>query len=132
MLWKRRTAASKQDHRVVVGCVLGSGIVLPVLAGAGNDGESVAAGSGSGMRGTRAGGQQGRENRAGAKGEGRVEVIPAGGGAAAAAAERRPEAKHCADGRRSRAAHARGRRREGGGPGGLFENFRNLRDLSIN
>jgi hypothetical protein len=32
----------------------------------------------------------------------------------------------------SRAARARGRRTEGGGPRGLFENFRNLRDLLVN
>jgi hypothetical protein len=57
---KRRTAASKQDHRVVVGCVLRPGTVLRVLTGAGNDDEGVTAGGGSGMRGARKGGQQGR------------------------------------------------------------------------
>jgi hypothetical protein len=61
-----------------------------------------------------------------------VGVIPAGGGAAAAA-KRRPGAKHCAGGRRkqSRAARARGRRREGRGLGGLFGNFKNSRDFLV-
>jgi hypothetical protein len=36
-----------------------------------------------------------------------------------------------AAGGQSRAARARGRRREGRGPGGLFRNFKNLRGLSI-
>jgi hypothetical protein len=71
-------------------------------------------------------------NRAGI-GEGRrVEVDLAGGGAAAAA-ERRLGVRLCTGGRRqSRVARARGRRREGRGPGGLFGNLRNLRDLSVN
>jgi hypothetical protein len=71
-------------------------------------------------------------NRAGI-GEGRrVEVDLAGGGAAAVA-ERRPGARLCAGGReQSRAARARGGRREGRGPGGLFGNLRNLRDLLVN
>jgi hypothetical protein len=40
--------------------VLRPGLVLRVRTEAGNDGESMAAGGGSGMRGARAGGQQGR------------------------------------------------------------------------
>jgi hypothetical protein len=36
-----------------------------------------------------------------------------------------------AAGGQSRAARARGRRREGRGPGGLFGNFKNLRGLSV-
>jgi hypothetical protein len=40
--------------------VLRPGVVLRVRTGAGNNGEGVAAGGGSGMRGARAGGQQGR------------------------------------------------------------------------
>jgi hypothetical protein len=60
MLWKRRAATGKQDHRAAVGRVLRPGVVLLVPAGAGNDGKSVVAGGGSGMRGTRKGGQQGR------------------------------------------------------------------------
>jgi hypothetical protein len=60
MQWKRSAAMSKQDHGVVVGHVLRPGTVLQVLARAGNDVEGVAAGSGSGMRGAREGGQQGR------------------------------------------------------------------------
>jgi hypothetical protein len=43
-----------------VECVLRPGVVLRVRTGAGNNGEGVAAGGGSGMRGARAGGQQGR------------------------------------------------------------------------
>jgi hypothetical protein len=42
-----------------VGHVLRPGTVLRVLAGAGNNGEGVAAGGGSGMRGASEGGQQG-------------------------------------------------------------------------
>jgi hypothetical protein len=40
--------------------VLRPGVVLRVQIGAGNDGEGVAASGGSGMRGARVGGQQGR------------------------------------------------------------------------
>jgi hypothetical protein len=61
MLWKRRTTASKQDHCAAVERVLRPGVVLRVRIGAGNNGEGVPAGGGSGMRGARAGGQQGRE-----------------------------------------------------------------------
>jgi hypothetical protein len=43
----------------------------------------------------------------------------------------RGEALHRWKGKQSRASRARGRREERG-PGGLFENFRNLRDLSVN
>jgi hypothetical protein len=68
MLWKRRAAIGKQDHRAAVGCVLRLGAVLWVPVGAGNDGESVAASGGSGMRGARKGGQQGR-GRGPGKGE---------------------------------------------------------------
>jgi hypothetical protein len=57
MLWKRRAATGKQDHRAAVGRVLRPGAVLWVPAGAGNDGESVAVGGGSGMRGAHKGGQ---------------------------------------------------------------------------
>jgi hypothetical protein len=86
----------------------------------------------SGIRGAR-GRAAGEGNRAGAGGERHVAVIPAGDGAAAAA-ERRLGAKHCRwhEGEQSRGARARGRRREGRGSGGLFENFRNLRDLWVN
>jgi hypothetical protein len=70
-------------------------------------------------------------NIAGARGDGRVEVISAGGGAAAAA-ERRPEATHCAGSRGGQSrARARGRRREEGGPRDLFGNSKNFRDLSV-
>jgi hypothetical protein len=68
MLWKRRAATGKQDHRAAIGRVLRPGVVLWVPAGAGNNGESVAVGGGSGMRGARKGGQQGR-GRGPGKGE---------------------------------------------------------------
>jgi hypothetical protein len=104
-----------------------------VRTGAGNGGDDAAAGDGSGKSWRVRRRAAGEGNRAGVGRGRRVGVIPAGGGAAAAA-ERLPDVKHCAGGRgkQSRAARARGRRREGGGPGGLFENFRNLRDLSVN
>jgi hypothetical protein len=88
----------------------------------------VQAGAGNGGARGRAAGEG---NRAGAEGERRVEVIPAGGGAVAAAAERWPEAKHC----RWQEAEQRStcsRKKKGGGPGDLFGNLRNLRDLSVN
>jgi hypothetical protein len=118
MLWKRRTAASKQDHRVVVEHVLRPGAVLGVSAGAGNDGESAAAGGGSGMHGARARGQQGRGTRP-VVGRGRhVGVIPVGGGAAAAA-ERRPRVTHCTGGRRTEQGSTCPRKKKrGDGSGG--------------
>jgi hypothetical protein len=70
-------------------------------------------------------------NRAGI-GEGRrVEVDPAGGGAAVAA-ERWPGAGHCTGGRRSRAEeHVLEEEERGGGPGDLFGNSDNFRDLLV-
>jgi hypothetical protein len=102
MLWKRRTAASKQDHRAAVERVLRPGVVLQVRTGAGSGGNDVAAGGGSGRSWRAQKRAAGKGNRAGAGGERRVEVDPAGGGAAAAA-ERRLGAGHCAGGKRSRA-----------------------------
>jgi hypothetical protein len=66
----------------------------------------------------------GEGNRAGAGGERRVDVIPAGGGMAVAA-KRRPGAKHYRwqEGEQSRGARARGRRREGRGSGGPVWKF---------
>jgi hypothetical protein len=64
---------------------------------AGNGGDDVAAGGGSGNSWRVRGRVAGKGNRAGIGRGRRVEVNPAGGGAAAAA-ERRPEAKHCAGG----------------------------------
>jgi hypothetical protein len=64
----------------------------------------------------------------------RVEGGEAGGGTAAAA-ERRPGAKHCrrqGEAEQSRGARARGRRREGRGPGDWFGILKNFRDLSVN
>jgi hypothetical protein len=85
-----------------------------VQAGAGNGSEGMAAGGRLGNS-WRARGRAAEEgNRAGAGGDGRVEVISAGGGAAAAA-EQRPGVRLCAGGRRGQSrARARGRRREGG------------------
>jgi hypothetical protein len=60
MRWKGSAATSKLDHGVVVGHVLRPRMVLRVLAGAGNDGEGVAASGGLGMHGASEGGQQGR------------------------------------------------------------------------
>jgi hypothetical protein len=73
-----------------------------VRTGAGNSGDDVAAGGGSGKSWRVRRRAAGEGNRAEVGRGQRVGVIPAGGGAAAAA-ERRPEAKHCAGGRRSRA-----------------------------
>jgi hypothetical protein len=114
MLWKRRTAASKQDHWAAVECVLRPGGALRVQAGAGNDGKGVAAGGrfeNSWHARVRAAGEG---NRAGAGGDGRVEVALAGGGAAAAA-ERQPEAKHSGGRRGNRAGHVLGEEEERGG-----------------
>jgi hypothetical protein len=123
---------SKQGHRVVVERVLRSGGVLRVPAGAGNDGEGMAA---DGRLGTpwRARRRAAREGNRAGTGRGRcVEVISARGGAAAVA-ERRPEAKHCQwQERKQSRARAWGRRREGRGPRDLFGNLKNLRDLSVN
>jgi hypothetical protein len=104
-----------------------------VLAGAGNGGEGLAAGGRLGNAWHARKRAAGEGNRAGTGRGRRVEVIPAGGGAAAAA-ERRPGAKHCRwqEGEQSRGARARGRRREGRGPGDLFGNLKNFRDLSVN
>jgi hypothetical protein len=90
MLWKRRAATSKQDHRAAVRRVLRPGVMLWVLAGAGNDGEGVAAGGRLGNSWHARGRAAGEGNRAGAGGERRVDVIPAGGGAAAARGEALP------------------------------------------
>jgi hypothetical protein len=96
--WKGSAGTSKQGHKVVVECVLRPGRVLRIPAGAGNNGEGMAAG-GVLERSWRARGRAAREgNRAGTGRDRRVEVISAGGGAAAAA-EQRPEAKDCAGGR---------------------------------
>jgi hypothetical protein len=84
----------KQDHRVGAERVLRPGVMLRVLAGAGNGREGVAADGRLGNAWRARGRAAGEGNRAGAEGERRVEFILAGGGAAAAA-ERRPEAKHC-------------------------------------
>jgi hypothetical protein len=65
-----------------------------VQAGAGNGGEGVATSGRLGNSWRTRGREVGKGNRAGAGGERRVDVIPAGGGAAAAA-ERRLGAKHC-------------------------------------
>jgi hypothetical protein len=73
----------------------------------------------SGSRGACKRGQRRGENRAGAGGEGRVEVDQAGGGATAAAQRRRQGALHRRQGGQSRAARARGGRRKGG-PRGSF------------
>jgi hypothetical protein len=73
-----------------------------VRIGAGNSGNDVAAGGGSGKSWRVRRRVVGEGNRAGVGRGRRVGVIPAGGGAVAAL-ERRPGAKHCAGGRRSRA-----------------------------
>jgi hypothetical protein len=65
-----------------------------VQAGAGNGGEGVAAGGRLGNSWRAWGRAAGEGNRAGAGGERRMDVIPAGGGAAVAA-ERWPGAKYC-------------------------------------
>jgi hypothetical protein len=93
MLWKRRAATSKQDHRAAVRRVLRPGVMLWIPAGAGNDGEGVMAGGRLRNLWRARGRAAGEGNRAGAGGERRVDVIRAGGGAASAA-ERRPGAKH--------------------------------------
>jgi hypothetical protein len=102
-----------------------------VQAGAGNSGEGVAASGRLGNAWRARGRAAGEGNRAGVGGERRVEVAPAGGGTAAA--ERRPGATHCRrqEGKQSRGARARGRRREGRGPGDLFGNSKNFRDLMV-
>jgi hypothetical protein len=78
------------------------------------------------------GGEQGRSRERTTHGGHPSRRWSGGGGRAATAAERRPGLKHCAGGRgkQSRAARVRGRRREGRGPGDLFGNFKNLKDLS--
>jgi hypothetical protein len=133
MQWKGSAAMGKQDHRAGAERVLRPGAMLRVLAGAINGGEGVAAGERlrNAWRARERAAVKG--NRAGAGGGRRVEGGEAGGGAAAAV-ERRPGAKLCpAAGEQSRGTRARGRRRrEGGGPGGLFGNLRNFRDFSIN
>jgi hypothetical protein len=73
-----------------------------VRIGAGNGGDDVAAGGGSGKSWRVRRRVAGEGNRAGVGRGRRVGFIPAGGGAAAAA-ERRPGVKHCTGGRRSRA-----------------------------
>jgi hypothetical protein len=122
----------KQDHRVGAERVLRPEVMLRVLAGAMNGGEGVAAGGRLGNAWRTRERAAGKANTAGAGGGRRVEGGEVGGGAAAAA-ERRPRAKLCpAAGEQSRGTRARGRRREGGGPGGLFGNLRNFRDFSVN
>jgi hypothetical protein len=124
MRWKGSAAMSKQDHRVVVECVLRPGAMLRVLAGASNNGKGVTAGRRLGNAWRGRGRAAGEGNRAGAGEERRVEVAPAGGGAALAA-ERRPGAKHYRrqEGEQSRGACARGRRREERGSGGPVWKF---------
>jgi hypothetical protein len=73
-----------------------------VRTGAGNGCDDVAAGGGSGKSWRVRRRAAGEGNRAGVGRGRRAGVIPARGGAAAAA-ERRPGAKHCAGGKRSRA-----------------------------
>jgi hypothetical protein len=72
-----------------------------VQTGAGNGGDDVAAGGGSGKSWRMQRRAAGEGNRAGVGRGRRVGVIPAGGGAAAAA-ERWQGARHCAGGRWSR------------------------------
>jgi hypothetical protein len=111
--------------------VLRPGVVLRVRTGAGNGGDDVAAGGGSGRSWRAWKRAAGEGNRAGI-GEGqRVEGDPARGGAVAAV-ERRPEAKHCAGGGGAEQSMCSRKKKRGEGSGGLFENFRNLRDLSVN
>jgi hypothetical protein len=90
----------------------------------------VQAGAGNSSEGMEAGGRLG--NAWHAHGRAAGEVAPAGGGAAAAA-ERRPGVKHYRrqEGKQSRGARARGRRREGRGPGDLFGNSKNFRDPTV-
>jgi hypothetical protein len=64
MRWKRSAAMSKQDHRGVVERVLRPGGVLRVPAGAGNDGEGVAAEQSSEQPWRARTGTAGRGNRA--------------------------------------------------------------------
>jgi hypothetical protein len=119
----------KQDHRVGAERVLRPGAMLQVLAGAGNGGEGVAAGRRLGNAWRARGRAAGEGNRAGVEGERRVEFIPAGGGAAAAVA--RGEARPAA-GSRAEEHVLEEEEERGGGPGDLFGNLRNLRDLSVN
>jgi hypothetical protein len=73
-----------------------------VRTGAGNGGDDVAAGGGSGKSWRVRRRAVGKGNRARVGRDGRVGVDPAGGGAAVVA-ERRPGGRLCTDGRRSRA-----------------------------
>jgi hypothetical protein len=100
--------------------VLRPGVVLRVRTGAGNGGDDVAAGGGSGRSWRVQKRAVGEGNRAGAGGEQRVEVDPAGGGAAAAA-ERRPEAgtAPAAGGAEQRSTCSR--KKEKGGPGACLK-----------
>jgi hypothetical protein len=73
----------------------------------------------------------GEGNRAGAGGEGRVEVDPAGGGATAAPQQRRRWALHRWHGGQIRATRARGRIREERGPKDLCAKLKDSRGLSV-
>jgi hypothetical protein len=59
-----------------------------------------------------------------------VEVDPAGGGAAAAA-ERRLGVKLCTGGRGAEQSTCLRKKKRGRGPGDLFGNSKNFRDLSV-
>jgi hypothetical protein len=87
--------------------------------GAGNDGDDVAAGGGSGNSWHVRRRTAGEGNRAGIGRGRRVEVDPAGGGTAAAV-ERRPEGKHCAGGGGGRAEHMPEEEEERGGVRGTY------------